>query len=223
MKATADLFSNDTVCLSAVTYTVGKVGTDESVQNLRRDLIFSSTFSTGAFQHLNPQEKKNIVSTAGLFVLMISTGRSHSVRNSENEDCKDSIRDIHSWEVCWEVVEGLRGASTKINQVFIPQRFHPAETPQMVSRHYRRVRRPDHQINVVIPDSRTSYAQPRERIRAASEGGVLEVNTPRLTRSRTSIQADRELCNGGPPQSDTDPEAGRTRSHLGCHTNTQVS
>jgi hypothetical protein len=58
---------------------VGKVCTDESVQNFSCYWVVLSTYSTDTFQRLNSHStKKNIVSTAELFVLMISTNLSHS-------------------------------------------------------------------------------------------------------------------------------------------------
>ena len=63
---------------------MGKVSTDESVQNFSRYRVVLSTCSTDTFRRLNSHStKKYTVSTAELFVLTISTDLSHSAGHTE--------------------------------------------------------------------------------------------------------------------------------------------
>ena len=68
--------------------TMGKVSTDESVQNFSHYLSLLSTCSTDVFWRPNSHSTKKIaVSTAEPFVLTISTNLSHSVPRLMIEHC----------------------------------------------------------------------------------------------------------------------------------------
>ena len=69
------------------TDTVGKISTDESIQNFSRYWVVPSTSSTGVFWRPNSHSpKKFAVSTAELFVLTISTNLSRSANTVAREN-----------------------------------------------------------------------------------------------------------------------------------------